>query len=221
VGLRPLVAQFQDFLNQAVFPIMDEDLAALCDIQLVGLDADDVLSEAARIAQTGSLYETYDGIMKQTDHPPIGRELGGDFPLNIQVQQIIDKHVMVGVILEKFFGIENASADPRFQYVRDPFFFQWMQYQDQKALMAQQAAQGGAPGEGGGDGPGDDLGASADELGGLMTKAEKHLSLDNKKLVAQQDQIVKNIMDSWEKDSREALENILKIAAKHAKPKKG
>jgi hypothetical protein len=201
-----------------VFPVMDPDLAALCEIRLVGLDADDVMTEAARIAQTGTLYETYDGIMRQTEHEPIGRELGGDFPLNIAVQQVIDKHVMVGVILEKFFGIEGASADPRFQYIRDPFFFQWQQYQDQKALMQQQAAQGGGEGGEGGSG---DLDGASEELGGLMSKAEKHLSLDNKKLVAQQDQVVKNIMENWEKESKEALDKIVEMAKLHAKRKKG
>jgi len=40
VGIRPLVAQFEDFVNGCLFPLMDEELSELCYVSLSGLDAE-------------------------------------------------------------------------------------------------------------------------------------------------------------------------------------
>ena len=84
-------------------------------------------------------------VLEKVQKPLITKERGGDFPFNSQYQTIADKYVPVGVILEKFFGIEGASKDPAYQYIRDPFFFQWRQtlQAEKDAAMAQAQAAGG------------------------------------------------------------------------------
>ena len=160
-GIRPLLAHFEDFFNQVVFPIMDDELSKLCSIKLVGLDADTAEKEAVRISTDAQLHMNYDEILGKVEKDPIGKEWGGEFSLNPAFQAVLDKYIPVGQIVEKFFGRKGASKDPNLQYLRDPFYFQWLQLQMQMQQMqmqqqqlqqeqqaqAQQAA-GGAPQEG-------------------------------------------------------------------------
>jgi len=165
-GIRPLLAQFEDFLNGTIFPAMDEELAKLCVIKLVGLDADSAEKEAVRLSTDMPLHMNMDEVLSHVEKDPIGKEFGGEFLINPQWQAILDKYVMVGVIQEKFFNKQGASKDPAMQYYRDPFWFQWQQLQmqmmqmQQEAQAQQQAAAQGQPppGEGGGGGgaPGGD-----------------------------------------------------------------
>jgi Phage portal protein len=167
-GIRPLLAQFEDFLNVAVFPVMDEELSEICVIKLVGLDSDSAEKEAVRIGTDAPLHMSYDEVLNKVEKDPIGKEFGGEFPLNPQFQMILDKYLTVGQILEKFFGQKGASQNPDLAYFRDPFWFQMQQMKQQaqqmqmqqeaQAQQAQQAAgqpppDGGASPEGGEGGP--------------------------------------------------------------------
>lgn len=140
-GIRPLLAQFEDFLNNVIFPVMDSELHKYCVVKLAGLDADTAEKEAVRISTDAPLHMTYDEILAKVEKEPIGKEWGGEFPLNPQFQMNLDKYIPVGMILEKWFGMQGASKDPRFQYVRDPFFFQNVQLQMQQQQMAMQQQQ--------------------------------------------------------------------------------
>lgn len=163
VGIRPLLSHFEDFLNTVIFPLIDPKLAKLCEIKLVGLNADTAEKESVRLSQDAPIHMTYDEILTKVEKDPVGKLLGGEFPLNPQFQAILDKYLTVGEIKEKFFGIQNASQDPELAYVRDPFWFQFQelkmnmqQMQMQQQQMAQQAAMGGGqpPSDGGGGGDG-------------------------------------------------------------------
>lgn len=172
VGIRPLLSHFEDFLNNIVFPKLDPKLAELCEIKLVGLDAETAEKESVRLSQDAPIHMTYDEILTKVEKDPIGKEFGGEFPLNPQYQMILDKYLTVGMIVEKFFGVQNAAKDPSLQYIRDPFWFQFQQLQmqaqqmqmqqQQMAMQQQQAAASGQapPGQDGGgdDGGGDDGG---------------------------------------------------------------
>lgn len=158
LGIRPLIKQFEDFLNSDIFPLFDEHLSKICVIKLVGLDAETAEKESVRIQQDMAVHMTYNEVLARVEKKPIPRKVGGDFPINPQIQAIMDKYVPVGVILENFFGMDNASKDPQWQYVRDPFFFQQreflmqqMQAQQQAQMQQQGAPQGGgSPQQGGG-----------------------------------------------------------------------
>lgn len=150
LGIRPLMAQFEDFVNTVIFPLLDPSLAKLARIRLVGLDAETAEKESVRLQQDMPVHMTYDQVLEKVEKKPVGKKLGGEFPLNPQYQAILDKYVPVGVILEDFFGIVGASKNPALQYVRDPFWFQFqtmqMQAQQAQAQAQAQAASGGAPG---------------------------------------------------------------------------
>lgn len=152
VGIRPLMAKFQDFLNERILPLLDPDVAKLCTLKLYGLDADTAEKESTRFQQDMSIHLTYDEIMTKTEKDPIGVELGGKFPLNPGIQGIMDKYLPVGMICEKLLGMKDASKDPNLAYVRDPFWFNFQQLQMQAQQMQQQQQQGPPPPDGGGEG---------------------------------------------------------------------
>jgi hypothetical protein len=160
VGIRPLLAHFEDFLNQSILPLFDPGLAENVVLKLVGLDAETAEKESVRLQQDMPVHMTYDEVLEKVEKQAIGKLMGGEFPLNPQFQAVLDKYKTVGEILEFFFGVENASKDQQWAYVRDPFWFQWKQLQQQAQQMQQQQAQAaqqqaaGAPPQGGDDGSG-------------------------------------------------------------------
>lgn len=265
VGIRPLLSHFQDFLNQRLFPLIDKELSEICYIRLIGIDAETPEKENVRIQQDAPVHMTFDEILQRVEKKHVGRELGGKFPFNPQYQGILDKYLPVGIILERFFGMDGASKDPKWQYVRDPMWFQWQQLQmqmqqmqmqqqamQQQAQMQQQAAQQqgqlppGQADQGGGkepppEGPqgpqgggqpsgeqaqaqegqqqapdqGQDLSRGIDQLQSMMSKAEHHMTLSQKEILAKQRKIVNHIMDEFERDKKAAIDDILDAASKH------
>lgn len=177
VGIRPLVAKFQDFLNERILPLLDPDVAKLCTLKLYGLDADTAEKESTRFQQDMSIHLTYDEIMDKVEKDPIGVQLGGSFPLNPGIQGILDKYIPVGVICEKLLGMKDASKDPNLAYVRDPFWFNFAQMQMQMQQMQQQQQQqqqGGQPSPdgGGGQDPGQAQKQVADAKDGQAQKEQ-------------------------------------------------
>lgn len=235
VGIRPLLAVFQDFLNDRILPLLDPVVAKCCWIRLVGLDADTPEREAIRADQDQKIYETMNGILARVEKDPIDKKFGGDLILNpLYHANVLDKYLTVGEILEEFFGRKGASQDPMLAYRRDPFWFNQVQIQlqieqmkMQQAMMQQQAAmeqaqQGGPPpNDGGGGGPppereeggGGDLSTGLDQLIQMvqkseLSKAEKQLPAGKRKLVKQHELIVKRMLDEWEADAKKATEKI-------------
>jgi hypothetical protein len=139
VGLRPLLYDIQDFINIHVLPFIDAEFSKEYQFVFAGLEKDDPEKEATRLQQDQAIHLTYNNILELVEKPKLAKHLGGDIPLNqLFKSQVIDPYMTVGQVLEYFFGIENASKDPRYNYIRDPF---WMQYQQiivQKAQMAMQ-----------------------------------------------------------------------------------
>lgn len=258
VGIRPLISQFQDFINQRLFPLIDESLSKICKVKLLGLEAETAEKESIRLQQDAPVHMTYDEILAKVEKKPIGPEFGGEFPINPQWQAIVDKYLTVGQIQERFFKMQDASKNPAFQYVRDPFWFQWQQLQmqaqqmQQQAQMQQQQAQQGPPDSGGGgqsqpqgdqsgeaqqqganiqqgqeesqqaaqqeqQQPGEDLQRSIDEAQQLLlTKGERALSPSKRRILAQHRMTVDHFMKAWEKESQDAIKEILDVAEKHA-----
>jgi hypothetical protein len=209
VGLRPLVSGWEDFINRSLFPLIDENLAKICKVKLVGLDSETAEKESIRIQQDAPVHMTYDEILDKVEKEPVGKLWGGDFPLNPSYQGILDKYITVGQILEHFFGQKDASKDPRFDYIRDPYYFQFMQFQAQQQQMQQQmqmqqqqAAQGGGgggPSDGGGGQPsggdsGGDDGAASDG-GGSPGANEQSAEAENQQAAQLAGQDLSNAVD--------------------------
>lgn len=154
IGIRPLLAQFQNFFNQKILPLMDQDVAEKCALKFVGLDADTAEKESTRLSQDMGIHMTMNEILEKVQKKPLPALLGGNLLLNPQYHQLVlDPYVPVGVILEQIFGIKDASKDPRYDYIRDPFYFQQIQMA-QAQQAAAQAPQPGQPGADGGGQPG-------------------------------------------------------------------
>ncbi len=156
LGIRPLLNQFEDFFNASIFPLIDPSLAKICRFRLIGLEAETAEKETVRLQQDMPVHMTYNQVLDKVEKRPVGKAMGGDYPLNPQFQTVLDKYFTVGDIKEFFMGVEGASKDPSLAYFRDPFWFQFQQLQDARQQMQQQmqqaqaqaqAQQGQAPGQ--------------------------------------------------------------------------
>lgn len=125
-GLRPLIIQFQTFLNDKLFQIIDPELAQICHITLSGLDADSREEETIRLQQEAPLHMTYDQILGDVDKHPVGVRMAGDVPFSERWQIIADKYLNVGDITSNFMHDPTALADPLLKYKRDGFFMQFL-----------------------------------------------------------------------------------------------
>jgi hypothetical protein len=245
LGIRPLLSDFEDFINASLFPLIDPQLAKLCRVRLLGLDAETAEKESVRIQQDMQLHMTYNQILEKVEKNPVKKEFGGDYPLNPQFQQIVTSFKTQGEILEEFFGVEGASKDPNWAYVANPFWFQWQQLkmeQQQMAQAQQQAAQqppgggdgSGPPGQGGGgqDQGGDaapkvepgaqndeDLTRSVDQAIGVLTKGEKDLPPSKRRLLEHYRHVIKQAIEPWEEDVAEATKSIVDVAARYSRKK--
>jgi len=219
VGIRPLLAQFQNFLNAKILPLLAPDLAKFCSIKFVGLDADTAEKESTRLQQDAAVHMTQDDIMEKVEKRPVGKRYGGQYLLSPQWQAIVEKYLMVGDILEHFFGIEGASQDPKYQYIRDPFWFQNVQLQQEAQQMQQQAqAQAQQPQQDPNAQPDQqptDLTRSIDQLSGLLTKSEAKLPWSKRTLIAHQRKLVEKVLAGFEEDAEDATKEIVKIAQEH------
>lgn len=237
VGIKPLLKQWEDFLNASILPLFDENLSKLVSLHLMGLDAETAEKESVRIQQDMPVHMTYDEVLTKVEKDPVGREWGGEFPINPQWQQILDNHsgLMVGEIAAHFLGRPDLKDRPDLQYVRDPMWFQWQEFMfnkqqtEQQAQMAQQqAAQGGPPQqgqEGGGEGEpaqkteDSDLTRSIDQAIGLLTKSEKQLPESKRRILARHKTTVDNFMKGFDADVAEITAEIMKVVKTKA-PKK-
>lgn len=126
-GIRPLILQFQSFVNEKLFQIIDPELAQICQVNLSGLDAQSREQESVRLQQDMPVHMTYDDVLGEVDKDPIGERMGGLIPFNERYQLIADKYLNVSDIIAHFTESPAALADPILKYKRDPFFIQQMQ----------------------------------------------------------------------------------------------
>lgn len=221
VGIRPLLNQFQDFLNDHILPLVDPGVAQLCTLKLYGLDADTEEKEDTNLTNRLQLDLTLDEILERKEKDPIGKEWGGRFIFNPAWQSILDKYFSVADIKKHFFGLTPTEDDA---YVRDPFWFNFQQLKQQAQQMEQQAQaqqqqaqaeQQSQQEEQGGDDQGEEeseLAQGADKAMDLMSKSEKQLPPNKRRLLHLHKKIVKDTMDQWEKDSKEALAAVVEAA---------
>jgi hypothetical protein len=125
-GIRPLIAAFQDFVNQHLFPIVDPELAQLCIIEISGLDADTRETEALRIQQDAPLHMTMDELMEKVDKNPVGSHLAGEINFNERHQVIVDKYLDTSHFMGHMIDPSHI-VDPMLKYKRDGFWFQQLQ----------------------------------------------------------------------------------------------
>lgn len=206
VGIRPLLAQFEDFVNARLMPLLDPDLSKICVFKFVGLDAETPEKESIRIGNESGIHMTYDEILRRVEKKPIGPQLGGSVPLSPLINQVFDKYLTVGEIKEFFFGVKGASQNPELQYYRDPFWMQWKQMTmeaqqaQQQAQQQQQAPQGqsgsdqqqpdGAAQPQAQQQVSNELSAGLDQAIDLLSKNERKLPVEHRKLLEQQRAIV-------------------------------
>lgn len=233
VGIRPLMSQMEDFINANILPLIDKELSKKCTFKFVGLDAETPEKEDIRLAQASTIHMTYDELLSVVEKEPVGMEYGGELPMNPAFQQILDKYMTVGEIKERFFGVKDASKDPGLQYMRDPFFFQFLEMQQQQQQMeaqaqqqAQQPQQGQSP-PGGGEqpptgpdqqqdeqAPQEDLSGSLDQIIDMLSKAEKDLPPSRRRLLQQQRKLVEHHVKSFELDLDDLTKDVMDVADK-------
>jgi len=217
VGMRPFLAHFQAFLNEQILPLLAPDLAKMCSIKLVGLDAETAEKESQRLAAEQGVHLTYDEIMERTEKQPLGKKNGGRFPLNPAQQQVMSSYMTFGEILEEFFDKKDASKDPALAFYQNDMWFKW---QDMQMQMQQMQAQAGQPPEGQAEGgapadPNSPTGAAIDQALGALSKGEKSLTPLRRNLLQQQKATIRNVLSEFDLESKELAKQIVDLAKLH------
>jgi len=222
VGIRPLIAQFQNFINATIMPLIAPELADFCHFKFVGLDVDTAEKESTRLQQDMAIHMNMDEVLEKVEKKPVGQRWAGQFLLNPQWAAVLDKYFLVGDIMEHFFGIKGASQDPRFQFVNNPMWFNWQQLMQQQQQMEQQqqqqqmqAQQQQQMQQQQGQEEQGDLSQGVDQLHGQLSKGEKQLTPSRKALLAHERRILKNVLKGFEEDVAKATEDILDAADGH------
>lgn len=135
VGIRPLVSFLEAVINDDIMPLIDRELAKKCRLVLWGLDAQTTDQEDAELTRAISLDGSLNDVLTKKEKQTLPRELGAGVPLNPQWHQLMQSYVPVGLIREKLLGDQGASGDPRYAYVRDPFYFQHVEAEQAKLEM--------------------------------------------------------------------------------------
>jgi hypothetical protein len=163
VGIRPLLAQFEDFLNQSILPLFDDRRSRRSAHSSLWVSTPRP-PRRSRPSPAGHArpHDLRRGLGEGREEGR-GQAMGGEFPLNPQYQAILDKYSPSVRSRNSSSAIEGASKDPQWAYVRDPFWFQWQQLQmqaqqqqQQQQAQAQQQQQGNVapPDDDGGGGGG-------------------------------------------------------------------
>jgi hypothetical protein len=218
VGIRPLIAQLQNHVNQKLLPLIDPDLAKKASVKFVGLDVDTAEKESARLQQDMAVHMVYDEVLDKVEKKAIGKRFGGQFPLNPQVQQVIQNYLTFGEIQEEFFEVKGASQDPAKQFYQNEMWFNWQQLQQasQQAQQQQQAdQQAQAQQQQQQDQEGDtDLSRSADQLIAALSKSESKLPPGKRRLLQHQRKTIAQTLEAFEAESGEAIAKIVADTAK-------
>ena len=247
-GLRPLLYDIQDFLNTHLLSRINPELAKTHQIILAGLEKDDPEKESTRLQQDMAVHMTYNDVLEKVEKDLLPRELGGEMPLNPQFQQMIEKYLTCGEILENFFGRTGASKDPRYQFVQNPYWMQNQQLLLQKAQLAvqqqmsQQQMMMGATSEGG-----EDDGHDHDDEGdkpppsstgdkeedakkmeewisknyeGLAKRSKSNHNRISKIILNRHRQLVDSHLEQWKEDSKKMLKDVEKTLTADEKDNK-
>jgi hypothetical protein len=149
-GLRPILTRIEAIINEEILPAFDPELARKYQFCFAGLDAETRDEENQRLGMELSTYKTLNQVLKEAGMPEL--QLGGNLILNPSFLAYAEKNMPKGMFMELFMGIQGASQRPDLQYIPDPLWFQWQQFQMQ--MMQQQAAAAAAAEDGGDDGGG-------------------------------------------------------------------
>ena len=140
-GLRPILSRIESIVNEEILPLYNKELSDKYEFAFVGLDAETREEENTRVQEEIQVHATVNEIRGQLEKEDV--PYGGNLILNPLLIQTLQSNMTKGMFMETYLGVEGASQDPNLQYISDPFFFQWLQFQQQ---ILQQQAMGGQPG---------------------------------------------------------------------------
>lgn len=141
-GLRPLIIKWEEFFNRKLFPIMDAELAQVCEIKIAGLDAQSRQEESLRLQQDQPIHMSMDDVMEEVTKSPVGEHLGGKVLFNEYYNQVVDRYLDVGQFTGEMMNDPSYFFDTSLRFKRDAFWTQNMamlQQANPAAFMAKYA----------------------------------------------------------------------------------
>lgn len=225
VGIRPLLSALENFINIKILPLFSQEIAKYFRFKFYGLDAETPEREASRLEAEQKLWGTMNDTLRGVEKEELPSHLGGDFPLNPAFQNVLFQCLTMGEILEHFFNKKGAAKDPRWDYVRDNFYFQHISNvqqekiaQQQQQMAQQQMAQqqqAGQPQEGGQAQPSnkeqqqkdpeaEKLESGLDQLISSLSKSQSF----KKKVHEKQETIIKSVLEDFDKELDDILKNL-------------
>jgi hypothetical protein len=217
LGLRPILMAIESFFNERLLPQISKDWAENFYISFEGLDADSPEKEATRIQQDSAIHMSMNDIMDRVEKKKV--PLGGSFVLNTAYMTVLEKYFTKGEILrafggDKFKDADDAKKHPEWDYYMGDPGSQW--YTQVKYGQQQQTppgGSGGGPQDGGqpGDQSGstEDMSSIVDQLGQMLSKAEKDLPNARKELLSKHKDIKNSILKAWEQESDAMFKQII------------
>jgi hypothetical protein len=186
-GLRPILRRIESIVNEEILKSWRPDLADKYEFMFIGLDAETQEEEIQRQQAEVQLHTTINEVREQAEKEPL--EIGGGLILNPLLLQTLQANMTKGMFMEKYMNIKGAADRPDLQYIPDPLWFQWQQFQ--MSLMQQQAAasvpQPGAPGGGSNGSKKDSKGGKGGDSGSKKDGNDKE---DQKAAQAEQEQMM-------------------------------
>lgn len=146
-GIRPLINHWQNFLNNKILPLIDPELAQICDVLLSGFDAETKEKQAQRLSTEMPISMDYNQVMSEVDGEAVPKSLASEVPFNEFYNQKLDAYKTVGEIEAFFLDSIGSELDPILKYRRDGFFFQHMQVLAETNPAAAQAFYEGMSGD--------------------------------------------------------------------------
>jgi hypothetical protein len=124
VGIRPILAKIQDFMNFDILPLIDNSIGDFATFQFFGLDSESAEREITRISQEQQVHLTMNELLSMVEKNPIPKDLAGDILMNPAYLAILREFVTVGVIRETLLGHVGDSQKPEYNYIPNQFYFQ-------------------------------------------------------------------------------------------------
>jgi hypothetical protein len=140
-GLIPILRFFEDLVNHDLLKEISPVLAEKYLFKFIGLQSETRQQEITRLQAEMAVHCTFNDLLRQVKKDPIGKDAGGDIPLNTLWWGLVQQCLTIGEIREKFFGDSGASKKQEFAYIPSQMFLAWNQQLQQQKMQQEQAQQ--------------------------------------------------------------------------------
>jgi hypothetical protein len=140
-GLYPILLFIEDFINNKIFPSIDEEIGKKYKFTFVGYTDDTPALEINRTQAEMSMYLSMNDLLKRVGKETID-DPAADLPLNKAFWELVNANYTKAEIRSKFFGDKEALNQKQLWYIPgDPAWMNWQKIQMELANRKDQKQQ--------------------------------------------------------------------------------